>query len=394
MPQCHRKGGLIAGPRGGPFRGLSTDESFFLHCFQIVTPEIKMGRVQDANSIADQEAAVNTSLYDWEDVTRRLDAIALEKSRIFQEYDELDGKLDTYILEQERIDQEQCTLREELDGIYALSPTDSNEDVDTSTNDREDDIWRKLDAIDLEISRLNQDQDDVIRRSKALSLERSRLDEEEDELKSKWENAIARSRLDDEYNEDEDVESSTDEEDSSGELDDDMFLALSHRASGLCSICRNFPRGRIVVTDSKTASRPYHLSLSSLKKSVDSDCHLCAGVAESLENFCKNTDPPKTKKEFWSIRYGIDWCHRWRSLTLWFYLCECEIVHPDGASCEHVQPLGGRQFLPARKLGLGPEFSGAETDPDFVSELLFRLKHVRQIPQSKYPAQNLRQAWL
>lgn len=364
MPQCHRKGGLIAGPCERPFRGLSIDESiFFPQSFQAVTLEIKMGQVQDANSRADQEAAVNTSLYDWEDVTRRLNAIALEKSRIFQEYDELDGKLDTYTLEQERIDQEQCTLREELDGIYALSPTDSKEDVDTSTDDREDDIWRRLDAIDLEISRLNQEQDDVIRRSKALSLERSRLDEEEDEVKSKWENAIALSRLDDE---DEDSEPSTDEEDSSGELDDDIFLALSQRASGLCSICRNFPQGRIVVTDSKTASRPYHPSLSSLKKSVAFGCHLCAGLEKSLESFCMSSDPPRTKKELWSIRCGIDWCHRWRSLTLWFYLCECEHIHLDGDNCEHAQPLGGRQFLPARKLSLGPEFLGAETDPDFL----------------------------
>jgi hypothetical protein len=348
-----------------------------------------MDEAEYVDSKADQEGVVNTSSYDWEDVsrrqdevTRRLDAIDFEQSRVFEEFDELMREEDALLLEEERIEEVRDKLWEELDGIYALIPTDQNEDVDTSMDDREEDTRRRLDATDLELSRLDQERDDIGRRSDALFLERTRLDQEEvdlrqeeddlrqeeDELTKKWKDLMALSPKD----QHEDVDISTDEDDSTGDLDDDISLALSQMALSLCSICRNLARGRSVRREtsyhpSLSSNHPslssYHPSLSSLTKSVDAGCYLCADVAESLERFCNDSDPPATKKEFWSIEcavYGVG--RRCFQLCLSFYLCQCEQLHPVDTFCEHGQKLKGMEFYPARKLGLGPEFLGVSND--------------------------------
>lgn len=347
---------------------------------QIVTLKFNMEQAENSSSRADQEGVVHADSYDLEDVIRReeevtrtLDAIDLELSRIFQEDHEFDRKHDTFNLERERIGQEIDKLMAELDGIYALSPTDQNEDVDTSTDEKQEDIWRRADAIDHEISRLNQEYDDVVRRSDALLLQQSRLyrrqdalreeetvlKQEEADLTRKWEDLLEFNQKDDEedIDTDEDVDTSTDEDDSSGELEDGMFLALSQMASSLCSICRNLAKGRSVHgRDSERVHRLCHPSLSSLKGSVDAGCHLCDDVTESLEKFCKRYHPSITKKESWSIEYTV--CGEESYLELRFYLCQCELVHPDGTGCDHGQYLQSMTFYPARKLCLGPEFLG------------------------------------
>lgn len=339
-----------------------------------------MEQAGDSNSRADQEGVIDTSSYDLEDVirredevTRRLDAIDLELSRIFQEDDEFDNKYDTLILERDRIDQEIDKLTAELDDIYALSPTDQNEDVDTSTNDKQAGTWRRADAIDHEISRLHQELADVVRRSDAVLLEQSQLDREKDalrqeeavlkqeevDLRRKWEELLELNQKDDEedVDTDEGVDTITEEDDSSGELEDDMSLALNQMVSSLCSICRNLAKGRSVhQKSSERAHRVCHPSLSSLKSSVDAGCPLCGDVRESLEKFCKKSDPPITIKEFWSIEYTVSGEDSY--LELRFYLCQCELVHPAGTGCDHGQYLQSMAFYPARKLRLGPEFLG------------------------------------
>jgi hypothetical protein len=248
-----------------------------------------------------------------------------------------------------------------------LSSTDQNEDVDTSTENREDDIWRSLDAADLESNRLNHEQKEIKRRSDSLSRQRGQLQEEEERLRQehgeitkKWESLMSI------RDEEEDFEPSTDEEDSDEQLDDGMLLALSQRASALCSICRNFPQGTIEHIDPDQSSRLYHPTLSSLKQSVDAGCSLCEELAASVERFSLDSDPPVPQQDFWSIRCGVSEA-RGRSLLLRFLLCQCELGHPDAAACEHAHQLGGKQFFPARKLSLGPEFLGSSHNHDLYS---------------------------
>ncbi|KAG8167645.1 hypothetical protein KVR01_003334 [Diaporthe batatas] len=297
-----------------------------------------------------------------EDIMKRLDAIFLEQSQFLQRYEDHDRELDTVDLELERKYQEQEKLRDDLDGIYELSPTDPNENVDPSTTDREDSIRRGIDTIDLQISQLEQKRDEIRIKTDALTVERDRLEQEEadleeedDDLNREWEVLMEYEPMDD----DQDSEPSTDEEDLTRELNDDILSALGQRTSALCSICRNFPRGRLEFIETKfsiDASHMYHPSLYSLKRSVDGGCYLCEDVAQSVEQFCQESNPSESQKEFWSIRCRITE-GRWRSLQIWFLLCQCELGHPDDTGCEHARQLGGRQFLPARQLILGPEFS-------------------------------------
>jgi hypothetical protein len=322
-----------------------------------------MGQDEDADFGADQKEVVDTSwksnLRRTNEIIERLDAIALEKVRVIEEFDELDSRIDALHIEEKRIEDHRDRLMEDLDGLQALGPTDLNEDVDTSVDDGWDDIWKNIVATDLELSRLHQKQEDINRRSDVLSRQMSQLDQEEDdlgqeneELKREWRHLMTLSPSDEE--EDEEVEVSTDKEEFTAELDDVMSLSLGQMVAKLCAMCRNAAQGR-----STDCENMHHPSLSSLKTSVDGGCYLCADVAEALDEFCNKSEPPVAKRDFWSIQYAIygDKSHLWLN----FSLCQCEIVHPVGEYCKDGQRLQFMQFYPARGLGLGPEFLGVSS---------------------------------
>lgn len=152
-----------------------------------------------------------------------------------------------------------------------------------------------------------------------------------------------------------DTDTDTDEHDSTGKLEDEISRALSQMASSLCLICRDLARGifRLVETEYLT----HHLSLSLLRRSVDDGCRLCMALAESLEHFCKKSDPPVNQKEFWSIKGAIlEESSGGSELWLRFLLCQCEHDHPYGAICQQSSLLRDFCFYPAHKLCLGPEF--------------------------------------
>lgn len=322
---------------------------------------MKMDQTESLDPEADQEVFPDINSYTWEDFKRqrnevfeKLDEVSKRLDAVILEYESWDRELDNVRLELERKYHDQKRLMEELDGIFSSSLTDQNEDVDASTNDREDAVWRSLDALDLEISQLHLEEENIKRRLDAVSLERNRLDQEEAEWNQKDAelNMVWQDLMDDEEDvepsTDEDLNIDTDEDDSTDGLDDEMFLALSKMVSSLCSICRNLAKGR-----AECLVKWHHPSLTSLKKSVDAGCRLCLDVAESLDEFCNKLDPPETKQEFWSLKCNIFGCDG--RLHIAFHLCRCETDHSADAHCEH-KLLRTMRFYPARKLSLGPEF--------------------------------------
>lgn len=244
---------------------------------------------------------------------------------------------------------------------------DMEDFVDTDTD--EDDYIKQLEE---EVDRMNELDDEMIYRldqlmedielSDLIEDERARMEEfnEEVQLMEQFQIELARSESFESTTE-ESVDTDTDEDDSTGELDDDMFRALNEMASS-CFICRDFGRG--VFRVDKTRQSEYllhHASLSSLQRSVDDGCRLCMALAQSLGDLCKKSDPAVTPKNSWSIK-GVFSLDMDSMLRLSFRLCQCELQHPYGTMCEDARIIHSFGFYPARKLGLGPEFLGVSND--------------------------------
>lgn len=237
-------------------------------------------------------------------------------------------------------------------------------DTDTDEND-------SIMELEDEINRMNEHEEQIIYRWDQLiedieladlyEYERARMEEFNEEvwLTDQLQIELASS---DESTMEELVDTDTDEDDSTGDLDDDMFRALSHVASSLCLICRGVARGIFRLDETHQSEYvTHHLSLSSLQRSVDDGCRLCMVLAQSLEDFCKRSNPPVAQKEFWTIKVLLR-NHSDPLLWLRFWLCQCESDHPYGTICEDASSLHNLAFYPARKLGLGPEFLGVSND--------------------------------
>lgn len=158
------------------------------------------------------------------------------------------------------------------------------------------------------------------------------------------------------------------------ELDKDTSDILSKMVMRLCSICRNFFKGRFTIQtklrDSNTlkgrGAKVYHPSLLSLEGSINDGCPLCQELSQGLEKlFKRNPELQKLAEESSSI-----WCHpekfSWasedeRAVMLTFHLCE-ENGHNLGD--DFCPDIYGRVesllFFPAGILGIGPELRGTE----------------------------------
>lgn len=146
-------------------------------------------------------------------------------------------------------------------------------------------------------------------------------------------------------------------------LDEELLNSLNEMASRLCSICRGFFHGttdQVYLIDDSDY-RIYHPSLSSLQKSVDAGCDICKDLSQSLDEFLKECEPPKTPPDSWSIR-----CSLWKYLSwkrdrdpflLLFYLSESTSDHRTRA-CRESFDLSSMTFYPADITYLGPEFRG------------------------------------
>lgn len=247
--------------------------------------------------------------------------------------------------------------------------SDMEDFVDTDM----DEDYSMNELID-EVERMNEDDDHMmhlvdqliedIELEDLINDEKDSMDElnEEIELMNQFQIELARPiETTREESSGADTDTETDEDDSTGGLDHDMFRVLKEMASS-CLICRDFAQGIFRVDKERQSEYlSHHLCLSSLQRSIDDGCRLCMALAQSLEDFCKKSDPAITQKESWSIK-GVFSLDLDSVLHLSFCLCQCELEHPYGTICEDARTIHTFQFYPARKLGLGPEFLGVLND--------------------------------
>lgn len=246
--------------------------------------------------------------------------------------------------------------------IHEIDPqfeSDMEEFVDTDTDDD-----NSMDQLIEDIERMDQRMEETIEEINFLDEHinevhlMNQIDEERyhiDQIMREMDNSF-------ESDMEESVDTATDENDSTGELDDAMLSALSQVASSLCRDCRVFGQGiwKINETGYPSEYTTHHLCLPSLQQSVDKGCRLCMAVAQSLEDFCQRSNPPIAQKEFWTIKGKIG--RMQGALTLRFFLCQCEHDHDTFDICEDASTIHTATFCPARKLGLGPEFLGMSND--------------------------------
>lgn len=144
-------------------------------------------------------------------------------------------------------------------------------------------------------------------------------------------------------------------------LDEELLNSLNEMASGLCSICRGFFRGQIDASYDDSDKRVYHPSLSSLQKSVDAGCSICKDLSQSLGEFLKESEPPKTPIESWSIQCRLHRYLPWKRnrdlLNLYFSLWDSTCDH-GAINCQKIFDLSFMRFYPAEITCLGPEFRG------------------------------------
>lgn len=246
-----------------------------------------------------------------------------------------------------------------IDEIDPQFESDMEEFVDTDT-DEDDSMDQLIEDIERMDQRLGETIDEINFLNQHIEevLFMNQLDDETDHIQQ-----IMR-EMDSPFESDmeESVDPATDEDDSTGELDDAMFSALSQVSSSLCRDCRAFGQGiwEIKETGYTSEYTTHHLCLSSLQRSVDEGCRLCMAVAQSLEDFCQRSNPPAAQKEFWTIKARIGRVRR--AFTLSFFLCQCERDHDTFDICEDASLIHEATFCPARKLGLGPEFLGMSND--------------------------------
>lgn len=181
------------------------------------------------------------------------------------------------------------------------------------------------------------------------------MDEDESTEDSDNDVFLALSQMKSGLEENSDTNMDEDEDGAMAQLDDDMISSLRQISWSLCPICRQFPpRGRIYLDDEGDfKSTSYHPSLSSLRESVDTGCPLCSDLMKALEAFCRPSDPQETLKEFWSIRCRIVPLEGFFSFR--FEVCQSEHAHPIAGNCEDARNLLRMNFYPAGKLSLGPE---------------------------------------
>lgn len=261
------------------------------------------------------------------------------------------------------------------DGIDHRFELDPDESFDSATGeydsldefiDSTDDFIREMEDFDHQIDMQIDSIDDYF-------MDMERLDDDIEQIHYNNETDYLNCLFDDEtnYSTESDtrefVYPDTDEDDSAGLSGDDMFHSLSQMASSLCLACRNLAQGIFRVDETCDFEHvTHHLCLSSLQQSVEDGCRMCMAVAQSLEDFCKKSDPPIIHKESWSIKGLLDYNKYYKqpggNLHLSFWLCQCEHNHPYGSICEGSKTLRSFDFYPARTLRLGPEFLGVLDD--------------------------------
>lgn len=231
---------------------------------------------------------------------------------------------------------------------------DTDTDWDDFIQQLEDEVNRLNELDDELIYRIDQDIEEMELRQR-FEDERDRMRQmESDEMDLIEQRMMIRDQFESDVADFSDTD--TDEEDSMGQLDDDMFRALSQMASSLCRSCRSLGRGTWKVSETGYTGDyvVHHLFMDTLQQSVDEGCRLCMAVAQSLEDFCQRSDPPVAKKRFWTIKGTT---RRMDSaLSVSFFLCQCESDHGTFDICEDASLIHNATFYPARKLGLGPEF--------------------------------------
>lgn len=148
-----------------------------------------------------------------------------------------------------------------------------------------------------------------------------------------------------------------------------MDFALTKLASRLCAICQNLCQGEVKVLEywentgsQLTGEREHHLSLSSLRESVNAGCPLCKELAQYLEErFDEEPQVRDSVADSWYItclleRKGWWWSSGKDGLCFRFYFYQYDRSNPCSYPGLHwiIYP----SFYPAEKLGLGPEYSG------------------------------------
>lgn len=259
-----------------------------------------------------------------------------------------------------------------IDHRFELDPDDSF-DSDTGEYASLDEFIESTDDFILEMEGFDHQIDMQIDSIDDYFMDMERLDDDIAEIHYNNETDYLNCPFDDEtdYSTESDTEEfiypDPDEDNSAGLLGDDMFHALTQMASSLCLACRNLAQGIFRVDETCDFEHlTHHLCLSSLQQSVEDGCRMCMAVAESLDDFCKKSDPPIIQKESWSIKGLLDYNKYYKqpggNFHLSFWLCQCEHDHPYGSICEGSKTLRSFDFYPARTLRLGPEFLGVLND--------------------------------
>lgn len=120
-----------------------------------------------------------------------------------------------------------------------------------------------------------------------------------------------------------------------------LVLALGQVVSKLCSVCREFPKGRIAIKfndeELHTDLRPYHHSVSSLRRSVSAGCYLCESLLQSFDEFVDGSEMATGVSDTCSIQCNMkvadDIKLTGHEISLSFYLFDSEGHKVTSARC-------------------------------------------------------------
>lgn len=154
------------------------------------------------------------------------------------------------------------------------------------------------------------------------------------------------------------------ESNADGDEYDDLWRSLNEMASRVCSGCREFAHRQIRTADDDSKYHVYHPSMSSLQKSSNAGCDICAVLWVSWMNLRERHKPLATSTELWSIRCRVlsdpfrrrhvGYSHG--AFCLQFYLWENDCNDAVRDSYENF-PFATMRFFPAKFLGLVPDYS-------------------------------------